>query len=82
VRVEIDPAALRVGEPVAAAARALGADPLDWVLAGGEDHALAAVFPAEVRLPESWLVIGRVVAGEGVYVRGREGGPTGWDHFR
>jgi thiamine-monophosphate kinase len=82
VRVEIDPAALRVGEPVAAAARALGADPLDWVLAGGEDHALAAAFPAEVRLPESWLVIGRVVAGEGVKVRGREGGPTGWDHFR
>jgi thiamine-monophosphate kinase len=67
---------------VAAAARVLGADPLDWVLGGGDDHALAAVFPAEVRLPASWLVIGQVVAGEGVHVPGRESGPTGWDHFR
>ncbi|WP_442937666.1 thiamine-phosphate kinase [Nonomuraea sp. SBT364] len=82
VRVELDPRALPLAEPVAAAAKELGADPLDWVLTGGEDHALAATFPPEVRLPASWQVVGHVVAGEGVGVTGRETGPGGWDHFR
>ncbi len=82
VRIELAPEALTVGEPVEAAAKALGADPLDWVLTGGEDHALAAVFPAEVRLPPSWQVVGRVCEGEGVVVEGRAAGPGGWDHFR
>jgi thiamine-monophosphate kinase len=81
VRVELDPAAFVVGEPVAAAAERLGADPLDWVLSGGEDHALAAVFPAGVALPSSWRIVGHVVAGQGVHVRGREIGHAGWDHF-
>ncbi|MBF8188767.1 thiamine-phosphate kinase [Nonomuraea sp. K274] len=82
VRVELDPRSFAVGEPVAVAAKELGADPLEWVLTGGEDHALAAVFPPEVRLPPSWQVVGRVVAGEGVLVRGREISRRGWDHFR
>jgi thiamine-monophosphate kinase len=81
VRIELDPQAFVIGEPVAAAAKELGADPLEWVLAGGEDHALAAVFPPEVRLPASWHVVGRVVEGEGVLVYGREIGQVGWDHF-
>ncbi|MET7333895.1 thiamine-phosphate kinase [Nonomuraea sp. NPDC005650] len=82
VRIELDPRAFAVGEPVAVAAKELGVDPLEWVLTGGEDHALAAVFPAEVRLPPSWQVVGQVTAGEGVVVRGREIGRRGWDHFR
>ncbi|MGN9838992.1 thiamine-phosphate kinase [Nonomuraea sp. H19] len=82
VRVELDPQAFTVGEPVVAAAKELGADPLEWVLTGGEDHALAAVFPPEVRLPPSWQVVGRVVEGDGVLVYGREMGRGGWDHFR
>ncbi|MEW1842732.1 thiamine-phosphate kinase [Nonomuraea angiospora] len=82
VRIELDPRAFAVGEPVSVAAKELGADPLEWVLTGGEDHALAAVFPAEVRLPPSWQVVGRVVEGEGVLVQGREIGRRGWDHFR
>ncbi|MET7464905.1 thiamine-phosphate kinase [Nonomuraea sp. NPDC005501] len=82
VRVEVDPDALVVGKPVAAAAEELGADPLDWVLTGGEDHALAAVFPAGARLGSAWLVVGAVVAGEGVTVRGRAVGQGGWDHFQ
>jgi thiamine-monophosphate kinase len=82
VRVEVDPQAFAVGEPVVAAAKELTADPLEWVLTGGEDHALAAVFPAEVRLPPPWQVVGRVVEGEGVLVYGREIGQGGWDHFR
>ncbi|MFG1958739.1 thiamine-phosphate kinase [Nonomuraea sp. NPDC049028] len=81
VRVELDPAAFVVGEPVAAVAERLGADPLDWVLSGGEDHALAAVFPAGVALPPPWRIVGDVVAGQGVHVRGREIGHAGWDHF-
>ncbi|MFC7593101.1 thiamine-phosphate kinase [Nonomuraea antimicrobica] len=82
VRVELDPRAFTVAEPVAAAAKELGADPLEWVLSGGEDHALAATFPPDVRLPASWQVVGRVVEGEGVLVYGREIGRRGWDHFR
>ncbi|HEX4814966.1 MAG TPA: thiamine-phosphate kinase [Nonomuraea sp.] len=82
VRVELEPEAFAIGEPVATAAKELGADPLEWVLTGGEDHALAAVFPAGVRLPATWHVVGRVVEGEGVLVRGRELGRGGWDHFR
>ncbi|WP_101788060.1 thiamine-phosphate kinase [Nonomuraea indica] len=82
VRIELDPAAFAVGEPVAAAAKELGADPLDWVLTGGEDHALAATFPPDVVLPPSWQVVGRVVAGEGVHVPGRSPVRGGWDHFK
>ncbi|MEV0624467.1 thiamine-phosphate kinase [Nonomuraea wenchangensis] len=82
VRIELDPQAFAVGEPVLAAAKELAADPLEWVLTGGEDHALAAVFPAGVRLPATWQVVGRVVEGEGILVYGREMGRGGWDHFR
>ncbi|MFI7635801.1 thiamine-phosphate kinase [Nonomuraea sp. NPDC049400] len=81
VRVELDPRAFAVGEPVSVAAKELGADPLEWVLTGGEDHALAAVFPSDVRLPPSWQVVGRVVTGEGVLVQGRKIVRRGWDHF-
>ncbi len=82
VGVELDPEALPVPEVMRAAAAALGADPLDWVLGGGEDHALAAVFPAGTALPDEWRVIGRVVEGGGVRVAGRVAGRAGWDHFR
>ncbi|MFI6298080.1 AIR synthase related protein [Nonomuraea sp. NPDC050790] len=82
VRIVLDPAAFAVDEPVLAAAKELGADPLDWVLAGGEDHALVAVFPPEVRLPPDWRIVGRIETGEGVTVTGRDDGPRGWDHFK
>ncbi|MEU8269638.1 thiamine-phosphate kinase [Sphaerisporangium sp. NPDC049002] len=82
VRVELEPQDLPVPEPLAAAAAELGVDPLRWVLTGGDDHALVAVFPADVRLPPEWRVIGRVVEGEGVQVRGHDEPQGGWDHFR
>jgi len=64
------------------AALALGVDPYQWILAGGEDHALAATFPAHASLPAGWRVVGRVTRGEGVTVDGRDWvGPRGWDHF-
>ena len=58
-------------------ARALNADPLQWLLAGGEDHALAATFPPDVDLPMAWSVVGRVEAGEGVLVDGAAVGRPG-----
>jgi thiamine-monophosphate kinase len=68
------------------AASALGVDPYTWILGGGDDHALAATFPPDVSLPDGWLVVGAVDAGEGggVTVDGRpyREGPAGWDHFR
>ena len=65
------------------AATALGVDPYQWLLAGGEDHALAATFPPGATLPEGWQEIGTVHDGAGVTVdRKPWSGPTGWDHFR
>ncbi|TDC78502.1 thiamine-phosphate kinase [Micromonospora sp. KC606] len=65
------------------AAQALGVDPYSWILAGGDDHALAATFPPAVALPAPWRPIGRVVPGAGVTVDGTGyDGPPGWDHFR
>jgi thiamine-monophosphate kinase len=68
---------------MADAARALGADPYSWILAGGDDHALLATFPPDGRLPAGWRPIGLVGEGSGVTVDGRryDDGPAGWDHF-
>jgi thiamine-monophosphate kinase len=65
------------------AASALGVDPYLWLLAGGDDHALAATFPPGVPLPDEWRVIGAVHEGTGVTVdRKPWSGGAGWDHFR
>jgi thiamine-monophosphate kinase len=56
---------------------------LDWVLTGGEDHALVAAFPPGTALPARWRVIGQVRDGTGVTVDGAaRQGPAGWEHFR
>ncbi|GLX02618.1 hypothetical protein Misp02_67040 [Microtetraspora sp. NBRC 16547] len=80
--IELDPAAFPVTPELAEAGRDLGADPLEWILKGGDDHALAATFPSGVRLPDPWLVVGRVTEGQGVHVIGRADTTGGWDHFR
>jgi thiamine-monophosphate kinase len=55
---------------------------LEWVLAGGEDHALVAAFPPGTVLPGRWRVIGEVGSGTGVTVDGApHEGPAGWQHF-
>jgi thiamine-monophosphate kinase len=82
VRIEVESQALADSRLQAAAAALGGADWLGWALTGGEDHALAAAFPAGAQLPGHWTVIGRVAAGEGVTVDGiRYQGPVGWNHF-
>ncbi len=82
VLIDVDPSLLLVAEPLREVASALGADPLAWVLTGGDDNALVATFPAEVELPERWTVIGSVSAGSGVTVAGAEyDQPAGHDHF-
>ncbi len=89
VRLEVDSARI-TAEPVAspgslgqAAALLPGTDWRLWVLAGGDDHALAATFPAGVDLPERWTIIGQVTRGSGVLVDGRRWNEAGgWEHFR
>jgi thiamine-monophosphate kinase len=93
VRIEL--ASDLVGAPPVAevsllerAAAVLGAGPgrhgwLSWVLAGGDDHALAATFPARTPLPQPWKVIGKVTTGSGVFLDGRKWiNAGGWEHFR
>jgi len=62
--------------------RPADAEALRWVMSGGEDHSLAAAFPAGTRLPPRWKVIGTVAGGHGVLVDGQPWAePPGWDHF-
>jgi len=83
VLIDIDTALLPVSGDLAAAAAALGLPgPLEWMLTGGEDHALAATFPPGISLPDGWTVAGHVRAGRGVQVNGRAfTGRAGWNHF-
>ncbi|WP_290861847.1 thiamine-phosphate kinase [Hamadaea sp.] len=82
VHIDVTKDAFGLPQQLRDAARALGVDPYQWILAGGEDHALAATFPAHASLPPGWMVIGKVGRGEGVTVDGRDWvGPRGWDHF-
>ena len=52
-------------DPVRDAAAALGKDPWEWVLGGGEDHALVATFPTAKSVPKGWTVVGEVLAWAG-----------------
>jgi thiamine-monophosphate kinase len=83
VCVNVHSASLPASEPVTAAAALLQAQWQEWVLAGGEDHALTATFPAESLLPPGWKGIGEVREGSGVLLDGAaRAGRAGWDHFR
>jgi thiamine-monophosphate kinase len=83
VAIDLDKGAFDVPPQMRDAAQALGTDPYQWVLGGGEDHALVATFPEGTTLPDGFTPIGRVVDGSGVTVDGKpHKGPAGWDHFR
>ena len=83
VGIDVDRDAFEVPDQMRDAASALGVDPYVWLLAGGDDHALAATFPPGTNLPPEWRTVGTVHEGTGVTVDRRpwQGG-TGWDHFR
>jgi thiamine-monophosphate kinase len=82
IGIDLSSAALAADrDALAAAAAAVGADPLSWVLGGGEDHALVACFAGAV--PAGWRVIGRVLQGPArVLVDGDEWrGYAGWQAY-
>lgn len=86
VAIDVETARLRAPPVLAAAASALGLDPVagpvTWMLTGGEDHTLAAAFPPGAQLPPGWFVVGHVHKGRGIRVDGKTyRGNTGWSHF-
>ena len=85
VDIVVHRSALGMPDPILAVARATGTDPYVYLLAGGEDHALAATFPPG-SVPEGWTVIGTVGeahdSGPVVTVDGKPWeGTQGYDHF-
>lgn len=82
VRIELRAQDVDVPSRLREVGAALNVDPMVWVLAGGDDYALAATFPARTALPDPWRVIGAVVEGEGVRVDGRRWPVGGHEHFR
>jgi len=84
VAIDLRREAFEVPEPLVAVGAATNADPLGFVLGGGEDHALLATFPDAGSVPDGWTVVGEVREGEpgSVTVDGAAyDGPTGWTHF-
>jgi len=62
VTIQIDPQQLQGFEAVLEeAARAIEANPSDWVIGGGEDHSLLATFPAGTKLPRAFKPIGVIL---------------------
>lgn len=89
VQIRIDRGRIGLDPALATAAARVGADPWEWILTGGEDHALAATFPPGADLPAGWTVIGDVVSGDdkpaecaAVLVDGRDWAASGgWQSF-
>ncbi|MCZ2524427.1 MULTISPECIES: thiamine-phosphate kinase [Streptomyces] len=84
VRIDLHSADIDVPSQMTEIGQAVGVDPLQWVLTGGEDHAIVATFPADTKLPARWRVIGHVHAAAAGQVT-VDGAPWdkagGWDHF-
>ncbi len=85
VAIAIESETLAVSEPQKTVAAAIGrAEPLDFILRGGDDHALLATFDPG-RVPEGWTVIGGVAEANGapgVLVDGLPNdAAAGWTHF-
>lgn len=82
VAIDVHRDAFEIPEPLQAVGAAVGADPVQFILGGGDDHALLATFPSIDAVPAGWSVVGEVLAGDGVTVDGGPyDGPTGWTHF-
>jgi thiamine-monophosphate kinase len=84
VVIDLETAAFTIPEAISTVAGALGVEPIQFVLSGGDDYALVATFSAATELPDGWTKIGSVLDGEhpGVLVDGSTfDGPTGHKHF-
>ncbi|GGO87674.1 thiamine-monophosphate kinase [Nocardioides phosphati] len=86
VVLDIRTDAFEIPEPLHAVGSALNADPMQFILGGGDDHPLLASFPSAAEVPEGWTVIGSVREvdddGPRVLVDGAPyAGPAGWTHF-
>lgn len=82
VRIDLSSPALRPDhDALAPVAAATGNDAWDWVLGGGEDHALVATFAGPP--PPGWRTIGRVLDGPAdVRLDGEPWrGSAGWQSF-
>ncbi|HET9128977.1 MAG TPA: thiamine-phosphate kinase [Propionibacteriaceae bacterium] len=93
VTIDLSREELPVDDPVRTVGAATNRDPLDFVLTGGEDHALVACFPVG-SIAAGWQVIGRVH--EPADPDAEDARPAarvtvdgvawpdagGWDHFR
>jgi thiamine-monophosphate kinase len=87
VSIDLHAGAFELAEPMQAVGSALGVDPMQFVLGGGDDHALVATFPAGAHLPEGFTAIGSVAepgeTGPVVTVDGAAyDGSKGWAHFQ
>lgn len=85
VRIDLRSTALDIPGQMADIGKAVGVDPVQWVLTGGEDHAIVATFPPHVHLPARWRVIGEVLAPSATPQVTVDGKPwsagSGWEHF-
>lgn len=84
VSVDLFAAALQgFVEPLGEAADLLGADPMEWVLGGGEDHGLLCTFPAVEALPDGFVAVGTVreSGSARATLDGAAVQAIGWDHF-
>ena len=82
VRIALDADSVAASAALVEAAAALGADPLDLALHGGEDYALVVTSPHAI---DGFRRIGEVLEGSGLTLRGPGGeqelDPKGYDHF-
>ena len=86
VAIDLSRGAFTLADPMHAVGSALGVDPMEFILGGGDDHAIVATFPAGTDLPDGFIAIGSVgEPGEGGSVVTLDGstydGPTGHTHF-
>ncbi|MFW0792692.1 thiamine-phosphate kinase [Gordonia sp. CPCC 205515] len=80
-RLSVDSRLVPTTPEITSAAKALGAELVDWTVAGGEDHELLGAFAADT-VPAGWTVIGTVEAGAGVIVDDRAVDDLhGWQSF-
>ena len=61
----------------------IGANAIDWVIGGGEDHSLLATFTPDTVIPRAFKPIGRVIEREDfeVLLDAQPLAERGWDSF-